>query len=63
MEYYLAIFWLMCVNAILTSKTPSDIILEPVHLDTNYGEMNSLNDDSDHFPGDERAGDYMEMMP
>ncbi len=40
MEYYLAIFWLMCVNAILTFKTPSDIILEPVHLDvldTNSG--------------------------
>jgi len=64
LKYHLAILRLMCVNAILTFRAPSENRLELAHfLPTNYGEMNSPNDDSDHFPGDKRAGDYMDMMP
>ena len=44
LKSYLAIFRLMCVNAILTFRAPSENSLELAHFHTNYGEINSLKE-------------------
>jgi len=43
-KYYLAILRLMCVNAILTFRAPSENSLELAHFHTNYGKTNSLKE-------------------